>query len=76
MLRTNEPISTKLGTKHLWLRKIQAYYEGLQFFQGEITTKQRKHIDKIKQSSFRTTGPNSAQLGAKHPYVKETISKY
>ena len=38
--RTTEPISTKLGTKHPWVKGIQVYSnEGPALFQGEIITK-------------------------------------
>ena len=44
--------STKLGTKHPWVMRIQiCSNEGLTLFQEEIITKKRKYIHKIYKSS-------------------------
>ena len=62
--RSTEPISTKLGTNHPWLKGYQVcsnegpafiqvcLNEGPALFQGEIITKYQTYIDKFKKCSF------------------------
>ena len=53
--RTTGPISTKIGTKHSWVRGIQVNFVKMKdhaFFQAEKITKKRKYIDEILQSHW------------------------
>ena len=70
--RTTGPISTKLGTKHSWVMRIQfVQMMGPTFLQGDIIMKQRKYIDKIRKIFFsRTTGPTATKLGTMPPLMK------
>ena len=50
--RTTEPISTKLGINHLWVKSLKfVQMKGPALFQGEIISKLQKYIDKFKKSS-------------------------
>ena len=52
--RTTEPISTKLGRKHPWVKEIPVClneFKGPALFQGEIY-EIVKYINKIKKSSY------------------------
>ena len=72
--RTTEPVSTKLGIKHSWVKGIQVYSnEGPSFSsRGDNCEIKEMHwwhfIDKFFFS--RTTGLTSTEFGAKHPLLK------
>ena len=70
--RTNEPISTKLGTKHPWVKGIQVCSnEGpCSFSRGDNYKMVKIHWRNIKIFFSRTTWPISTKLGTKHPWVK------
>ena len=68
--RATRPISTKLITKHAWLKFKFVQMKGYTFFQGEIITKLQKDIDEFKNSSVRTHGQFSIKLGTNYPWVK------
>ena len=70
--RTTEPISTKLGTKHPWVKGIQVYSNG-----GPRPFPRRDNYEKVKihRRNFkiffsRTTGPISTKFGTELPWVK------
>ena len=69
--RTIEPISTKLGTKHPWVKGIQVCSnEGPRPFpRGDNYEIVKIHWRNLKIFS-RTTEPISTKLGTKHPWVK------
>ena len=62
------PISTKLGTKHSWVKGIQVCSnEGSCLFpSGDNLKKKRKYIDEIKKSS----SPEPLARGDNHEIVK------
>ena len=69
--RSTEPISTKLGTKHYWVKGIQVCSnEGPCLFQrgdnSEIAKIQWRNWKKILY--FRNTEPILSKLGTKHPW--------
>ena len=70
--RTTEPISTKLGTKHPWVKGIQVCSnEGSRHFpRGDNYEIVKIHWRNLKIFLFRTTGPISTKLAIKHPWVK------
>ena len=70
--RTTGPFSTKLGTKHPWVKRSQVCSnEGLYpFSRGDnYITNERKYWN-LTLSFSRTTRPVSTKLGLKHPWVK------
>ena len=59
--RNNEPISTKLRTKHSWVKGIQVCsHKGPHLYR-------RKNL---KIVTYRTAWPISTKPGTKHPWVK------
>ena len=70
--RTNEPISTKLGTKHPWVKGTQVCSnEGPRPFpRGDNYEIVKIHWRNLKIFFSRTTKPISNKLGTKHPWVK------
>ena len=73
LFKTTWPISTKFGTKHSWVDRIQIF-----------TNKGPHHSSRgdnskiiniygayVKIFYFRTTGTVSTKLGIKHPWVEE-----
>ena len=71
--RTTGPISTKLNTKHPWVKGIQVCSnEGPHLFpRGHNYEIVKIHWRNLKIFFSRTTGPISTQFGTKHPWVKE-----
>ena len=71
LLRTTGPISTKLGTMHLWVKEIQVISnEGHRAFpRGDNYEIAKIHWWNLKIFFFRTTEPISTKLGTKHPWV-------
>ena len=52
LLRTTGPMSTNLGTNHLWVKGIQVYSNGgFAFFQVEIIMKLPKYINEFEKLS-------------------------
>ena len=70
--KTTEPISTKLGTKHPWVKGIQiSSKKGPRPFpRGDNYEIAKIHLWNLK-IFYRTTGPISTKLGTMHPWVKE-----
>ena len=70
--RTTEPISTKLCTKHPWMKGIQiCSNEGPCFFsRGDNYKMVKIHWRNLKIFFSRTTEPISTKLGTKHPWMK------
>ena len=70
--RTTEPISTKLGTKHPWVKGIQVCSnEGPRPFpRGDNYEIVKIHWWNFKIFLSRTTEPFSTKLVTKHPWVK------
>ena len=68
--RTSGPISTKLGTKHLWVKGIQVCLnEGPHPFpRGDNKEIAKIHWPTLKIFFLRTTGPISTILGTEHPW--------
>ena len=75
-LRTTWPISTKLGTKHPWVKGIQVCSnEGPHPFpRGDNYNTAKIHWQNLKIFFSRTTEPISTKLGTKHFWVKGTQS--
>ena len=71
--RTTRPISTKLGTKHHWMKGIQfcSNERPLPFPRGDNYEIVKIHWRNLKIVFSRTTGPISTKLGTMHPWVKE-----
>ena len=67
-------ISTKLGTKHPWAKRILVFSnEGPHPFpRGDDYEIAKMNWLNLKILSSRATRPISTQLGTKHPWVKET----
>ena len=67
--RTTGQISTKLGTKHFRIKRIQVYSnKGPRSFPwGDNYELAKLYIDYILT---KFAGPNSTKLGTKHPWVK------
>ena len=70
--RTTEPISTKLGTKHPWMKGIQiCSNEGPCFFsRGDNYKMVKIHWRNLKIFFSWTTEPISTKLGTKYPRVR------
>ena len=70
--RTTEPISTKLGTKHPWVKGIQVCSpKGPRLLpSGDNKEEPKLHWQNLKIFFSRTTEPISTKLGTKHPVVK------
>ena len=70
--RTTGPISTKLSTRHPWVKEIQVCSkEGPNLFPRGDNYEKAKHIDEIKKIfSLRTTYPISTKLGTRLPWLK------
>ena len=70
--RTNGPISTKLGTKHPWVKNTHVCSnESLcPFPKGNNNKIARLHWQNKKKFFSRTTGQITTKLGTKHPWVK------
>ena len=70
--RTTEPISTKLGTIHPWVKGVQVCSnEGLCLFpRGDNYEIAKIHWWILKIFFCRTTGSISIKLGTNHPWVK------
>ena len=71
--RTTEPISTKLNTKHFWMKGIQvSSNEGPRPFpRGGNYEIVKIHCQHLKIFFSRTAEPISTKLSTKHPCVKE-----
>ena len=69
---TTKPISTKLSTKHPWMKGIQVCSnEGpCPFPKGDNYEIVKIHWWNVKVFFSRTTGPISTKLCTKHPWVK------
>ena len=69
--RTTKPISTKLGTKHSWVKGIQVWSnEGPRPFpRGDNCEIVKIHWQYLKIFFSRTTEPFSTKLGTKHPWM-------
>ena len=70
--KTTEPISTKLGTKHHWMK-------GIFFFKGDNKGIVKIYWQYLKIFFYRTICPISTKLATKHLWVHEgnsTSSKY
>ena len=66
------PISTKLSTKHSWLKEIQVCSNerpGI-FPRGHNNEIAEIHWQNLRIFFFRTNGPISTKLGTKHTWVK------
>ena len=70
--RTTGPVSTKLGTKHPWVKGIQVCSnEGPSPFpRGDNYQIAKIHWQILKIYSSRTAGPISTKLGIIHPWVR------
>ena len=67
--RTIAPVSTKLGLKRPWMKRIQVC-SGLSPRGGGIITMYRKNWQNFKIFFSRFTGIISTKLDTKHPWVK------
>ena len=72
LLQNQLSISPKLGTKHPWVKGIQVCSnEGPRPFpRGDNYEIVKIHWRNLKIFFSRTTGPISAKLGTKYPWVK------
>ena len=70
--RRTGPISTKLGTKHPWMKGIQvcSNERPCPFLKGNNYEIAKIHWRNLKIFFSRTTKPISTKLGTKHPWVK------
>ena len=75
--RTTGQFSTKLSTKHPWVKGIQiCLNEGLLPFQmGDYNKIAKIHWRKFKILFFRPSGLISTKPGTKYPWVKGIIRK-
>ena len=71
--RTTGLISSKLGTTHTWMERIQfCSYEGSSLSASGDNSKIVKiYLKYLKIFLFRTTRSISTKLGTKHPWVEE-----
>ena len=76
--RSTGLISTKLDTKHPWVKGILDYSnEGpLLFPRGDNYEIVKIHWQNIKIFFYRATGPISTKLNKKHPFGKENLSLF
>ena len=75
--RSTGPSSTKLGTKHYRVMRIQIYSNEMpSLFQGKNNSKKQKNlfIDILKSSSA-STGPISTKLATKHLWFMDSLFK-
>ena len=70
--RTTNPFSTKLGTKHPWVKGIQVYSNKgpFAFPRADNYEIAKIHLQNLKIFFSRTTEPFSTKLDTKHPWVK------
>ena len=73
--RTTGPISTKLGTRHSWVKgnPVCTNERPHAFPRGDKHEKGKIHWRNLKIFISRTTGPISTKLGTKHPWVKGNL---
>ena len=68
--RTTRPISTKLGTKHPWVREIQDCSNERPGLIVRGDNYETANDSRLKMFFSRTTGPISTKLGTKHPRMR------